>query len=225
MSVVSVKDHESGVSSEELGRLGGLGLDAEAAREAAAAGEKERITTMHLPPLALSPEGEAPQSEPARRPRLRNAGLTIATMVAVFFVVQRGKNPADVLTPKGGATVSVWWERGGQVLPVKPGTVLANGDRVRAEVKAATAGTAYWLVTDGSGKSLVSAEFVQRSAITLAADEKKAFERSVKLEGEAAGETLIVVVCEGAALEPRDVEGLAGSALPASCSAERFRLR
>lgn len=135
---------------------------------------------------------------------------------------------APGLRAKGETKVWIYWERDGQSAPWSPGTALASGDRVRAEVLAADAGAAYWTVLGRDGNVLFSPEETRKSVLDLAAGERAAFAGSVKLVGAAEDERLVVIVCrsgEAVPAFPPAGTALDTAALPRGCGIETFPLR
>jgi hypothetical protein len=157
----------------------------------------------------------------------------LATAAAVALVVSRVR-PVDVgIRVKGQQQIWIYWERGGDVKPLEPGTALASGDRVRAEVLAPEAVVAYWAVTNAAGRLLSPAADVWASALRLGPGERGAFAGSLKLVGASEGETLVVITCRGrdlarAAVDDWGRDGgpvLSPATLPSACALDSFRLR
>lgn len=204
------------MTSRWAAQLGALGLDPAFSGSADAAKEKAAFEGLTLPELVLPP---AP-------PRIRWKRLGVATglmvLVLGFVLVQRAAD--DPLRMKGRAQITVWWERGGDIRPLTDTTTLVEGDRVRAEVQAPVASTAYWLVHDTDAKPLVDAAFVLASALPLEAGKAAAFTQSLKIVGPAVGETLVILVCK----QPLDVHQVARALerdTPEPCEPQSFRLR
>ncbi len=180
--------------SQWRAQLGALRLDRDAASDPAAAAERARLADLALPGLSLPARLEAP-----KRRVLWAASSALGLLAGVAVAVLVWPAPEDPWRSKGGANVRVYWERAGAVRALEPATELRDGDRLRAEVDAGSAGVAYWLVTDGAGKALVDAAFVRDSAVTLKPGGSVPFAKSVQIVGPPSGEVLHVVVCASAA--------------------------
>lgn len=162
-----------------------LGLDGrrppdteEARREIAALGSIE------LPPLVLT----------ARKPRVVPYVL-MALAAAVALLVFTRFDAGDDLTVKGDATIKLFWTRNGAAQLIAPDTRLASGDRIMAEVAAATPSHAYWLVATSGGPTQAELDAALAARLTLAAGERRSFASSFELVGPNESESLLVVVC------------------------------
>jgi hypothetical protein len=172
---------------------------ADAPIDAVRGAERERaaLAAYALSPLVLR-ENVAPRRHPPEARRLRLwSGLACAAAIA-FSVWRHGvpQGGTPRWTMKGGEHVEVFWERDGRVQPLAPGRSLAAGDRVRAQVTAAQASVAFALVVDARGAPLVDAAFVAAHRVEVGAGESAPLPGSIELDAQAAGESLVVVVCE-----------------------------
>jgi hypothetical protein len=214
--------------------LGATGLGERATANQTLAGIEAQVAGTRLPPLVL-PAAAAGRRGSAGRygvwPWLGGLAAMAGAVVAVMVHSSSGGDGG--LRMKGGAQVTVWWEREGKTQVVKEGERLWEGDRVRAEVSSVDAGVAYWLAIDSGGRALVDADFVRKSALPLSPNIKAAFAQSLTLTGPAVGETLLVIVCKAggmdgatiAAYVPAEGRPLAAQRLPQTCAVKRTRLR
>lgn len=185
-----MKQIESGSAlSQWQTQLGALGLDPTTAGDPASVVERTRLQQLPLPDLRW------PQRAPLRpRGSMVRWGLPcalIAVMTAVLWPSSK-----ETLRPKGGSNVRLYWERAGTVSEWTPATTLNDGDRVRAEIDAGQAATAYWFVVDENGKQLVEKDFVQDTALSLRPGTATPFSKSLQIVGPSVGEILHVVVCD-----------------------------
>jgi hypothetical protein len=187
----------------------------------AARKEKERIASLPLEPLSL------PSHRPVPRFRRSLAFASVALAVLVSVVVARWPFESEEsgdLRIKGESEVWFYWERDGLVQDFVPGTVLQNGDRIRAEVLAAKETTAYLAVMAQDGRLLGDVSKVKDSMMMLKAGEKASFAGSVKLVGANDGESLVVILC-AQGVRPDFAEPFQLASIPQACTTTSVRLR
>ncbi|MCB0422823.1 MAG: hypothetical protein KDD61_17615, partial [Bdellovibrionales bacterium] len=144
--------------------------------------ERERIRTIDLPPLNFPVRSSLQWRDWIKNPMFflkfwaPVVVLSVALVVGLPFL-----SPKDRLQFKGGQKVDLFWEREGQIHPLKEGASLLVGDRVSATIISTEKSLAYWFVTDDQFKILTPLSEVRESRLELEPGVLGQFQSSVTL--------------------------------------------
>ena len=151
---------------------------------------------LNLPPLRLPETAKSNPFTQWIQSWQMGLGVVAMAMIAALVLIPTLQQKQDVFRAKGSISVTVFFERAGEVKPFDGSFSLENGDRIGAQVISSQASIAYWAVTNDEFKVISDQADIESSAIALEPGKSGAFNNSFELTEPNEGEHLVIAVCK-----------------------------